>query len=732
MRTGGYIILFLLFSSVQYAQEPRYHHVFFDNSLMEESWFYSKTSYESPSFILNVQGRLPVENSMFFTPGNSLQLNYTSRPEGNWTVKLENPQWRGKDFIKSGNFLRLWLYITGETKPEHLPQIAIGVKDEILSGYLSMENYINSYQPNKWVQVKIPFKDLKDSGGSKFFQIESIEILQVMLKQPAHGEGEHRLFIDQVEIVNGEGTPGNLPAPEILTAKGYERHVDLTWQEVDPELVRYIKVYRSENNKEYFPVGVQSPKEFSRFVDYTGIPGKTYQYKISHLSNDYSESPLSPPVSAQTREMNDEELMEMVQEAAFRYYWDGAEPNSGLARENIPGRKNMIAIGASGFGLMALVVGAERKFVSREEFITRIEKIVSFIENGDTFHGALPHFMDGPTGKVEPFFGKYDDGADLVETFFFMQGLLTVEQYLSNTDPGEKKLRNRISKIWKDVEWDWFLPHDDSPYLYWHWSPEHEWHINHKLIGWNETLITYFLAIASPTNAVSPQMYYSGWASQDTIAQNYRANWGKTLEGSKFYNNETYYGISLNVGVGSGGPLFFTHYSFLGLDPRKLNDKYTNYFENNRDIVLINYRYCCENPGDFEGYGPQRWGLTASDGPWGYKAREAKPEFDDGTIAPTGAISSFPYTPEKSMEALKQFYREDGAFLWGEYGFRDAFNLSQDWTANIFMGLNQAPMVVMIENHRTGLLWDLFIKNPDVSKAIEKLNSTEQEKTRGN
>lgn len=722
MKTGRYILFFLLSSWGNLAQEPEYHHVFFDNSLMEESWFYSNASYESPSFILNVEGRLPVESELFFTPGNSLQLNYTSRPNGNWIVKLNYPQWRGKDFIKAGNYLSLWIYVAEDTKRELLPEIAVGGVDEKLTGYLSMGKYITSYKPNQWLQVKIPLEDLKTSDGGKGAGIKSAEILQVLLKQPLNGNGDHQIFIDQVEILNAEPSRGDMIVPKIITAKGYERHVDLTWEEVDPNLVRYIKVYRAENNMEFLPVGVQSPKEFSRFVDYTGVSGKTYQYKISSLAQDYSESPLSQPVSAQTREMNDEELMEMVQEAAFRYYWEGAEPKSGLALENIPGRKNMIATGASGFGLMALVVGAERKFISREEFITRIEKIVTFIENGDTFHGALPHFMDGPTGKVEPFFGKYDDGADLVETSFFMQGLLTVEQYLSETIPGEKNLRNRISQIWKEVEWDWFKQYKDSPYLYWHWSPKHEWHINHKLIGWNETLITYFLAIASPTHGVAPEMYYTGWASQDTIAQNYRSNWGKTTAGSMFTNKEIYYGIPLKVGVGNGGPLFFTHYSFLGLDPRKLEDKYTNYFENNRDIVLINYRYCCENSGGYEGYSPQSWGLTASDGPWGYMAREPKTEMDDGTIAPTGAISSFPYTPEKSMEALKQFYREYGAFLWGEYGFRDAFNLSQDWTANIFMGLNQAPMVVMIENHRTGLLWDLFMKNEDVQKAVQKIN----------
>ncbi|MCM4159875.1 hypothetical protein FHG64_05370 [Antarcticibacterium flavum] len=721
MRPAAIIIILLIFSPVLRAQEPEYHQVFFDNSLMNDSWFYSTVSYKEPSFILNVEGRLPVENTISFTPGNSLELNYSSHEKGDWEAILKFPQWRGKDFLKAGDHLSLWIYVTGKTQQEHLPQLSIILEDEKDREYIALGDHLNSFKINTWLHVKIPLYHFKISGETQPLKIDSRKILQVLLKQPAQGEGDHKIFIDQVEIYNEEDSQTSLNRPEINSVKAYERHVDLTWENVDPELVRYVKIYRSSNNKDFLPVGIQSPMEYSRFVDYTGVPGKAYQYKISFLANDYSESSLSAPMSATTREMNDEELLEMVQEAAFRYYWEGGEPNSGLARENIPGRKDMIATGASGFGLMALVVGAERNFISREDFVSRIGKIVSFIENGDTFHGALAHFMDGPSGKVEPFFGKYDDGADLVETSFFMQGLLTVEQYLSETDPRENELRKRISQIWEKVEWDWFRQHEDSPFLYWHWSPEHEWHINHKLIGWNETLITYFLAIASPTHPVSPEMYYSGWASQDTIAQNYRSNWGRTFEGSMFTNQETYYGISLEVGVGNGGPLFFTHYSFLGLDPRKMEDEYTNYFENNSNISLINYRYCCENPGNYEGYGPGSWGLTASDGPWGYKAREPKEDMDDGTIAPTGAISSFPYTPQESMAALKHFYREYGSFLWGEYGFRDAFNLSQDWTANIFMGLNQAPMVVMIENHRSGLLWDLFMKNGDVQQAIDNL-----------
>jgi hypothetical protein len=221
-------------------------------------------------------------------------------------------------------------------------------------------------------------------------------------------------------------------------------------------------------------------------------------------------------------------------------------------------------------------------------------------------------------------------------------------------------------------------------------------------------------------------MYYTGWASQDTIAQKYRSAWGKTEDGSMYTNGKTYYGLKLDVGVSNGGPLFFTHYSFMGFNPHLFQDKYTHYFDNNRNIALINYRYCSENLKDYTYYGENCWGLTASDGPWGYKAREPVQRMDDGTIAPTGAIASFPYLPQASMKALKYYYRDCGSFLWGEYGFRDAFNLQEDWCANIYMGLNQAPMIVMIENYRTGLVWKLFMQNKEVQKAVNEIQTIKQ------
>lgn len=402
-------------------------------------------------------------------------------------------------------------------------------------------------------------------------------------------------------------------------------------------------------------------------------------------------------------EMSDEDLLTLVQQQTFRYFWDFAHQPSGMARErNTSG--NLVTVGGSGFGLMAVIVGIERGFISREQGVERLEQVLTFLEGADRFHGAWPHWLDGNTGATLPF-SEYDDGADLVETSFMIQALLSWRQYLNSGSSSEALLVDRINTLWEEVEWDWFTR--DGNVLYWHWSPEHEWRINLPIRGYNEALITYFLAAASPTHPIEAEVYHQGWAGNEAIR-----------------NGQDYYGINLPLGEAMGGPLFFSHYSFLGLDPRGLSDTYANYFEQGRAHTLINRAYAIDNPRQYVGYGPGVWGLTASDNPDGYSAHS--PTNDVGTITPTAALSSMPYTPEESIEALRFFYYYLGDRLWGEYGFYDAFDLTRGWVASSYLAIDQGPIIIMIENYRTGLLWELFMANPEVDVAMEKLGFTQE------
>lgn len=409
-------------------------------------------------------------------------------------------------------------------------------------------------------------------------------------------------------------------------------------------------------------------------------------------------------------QISDEALLDSVQRRTFLYFWDGAEPNSGMAREryHVDGdygkyKKNTVTSGGSGFGIMAIIAGIDRGYVTREQGLERMNRIVSFLEKADSFHGVFPHWWDGETGKVEGFSDK-DNGGDLVETSFLMQGLLTAHQYYVNGSEVEKTLAARIDKLWKAVDWDWHR--NGHNVLYWHWSPEHSWEMNFAIRGYNECLITYVLAACSPTHDVPAAVYNEGWAESGAIIAPHE------IEGYKL--NMRY---QSNSGV---GPLFWAHYSFLGLNPNGLKDKYADYFEEMKNYTLINRAYCIRNPKGYKGYGENSWGLTASYSVNGYAAHEPDEKGDHGVISPTAALSSIVYTPEESMQVMRYLYSM-GDKVWGPYGFYDAFSETDNWYPQRYLAIDQGPISVMIENYRSGLLWKLFMSHPDVQKGLNKL-----------
>ncbi|HRI20851.1 MAG TPA: glucoamylase family protein [Panacibacter sp.] len=404
------------------------------------------------------------------------------------------------------------------------------------------------------------------------------------------------------------------------------------------------------------------------------------------------------------KNLSDTALLELVQKQTFRYFWDFGHPVSGMARERSNGNYDygdeVVTTGGTGFGIMAMIVAADRKWQPRDSISARLLKMVNFLFKAQAYHGVFPHWMDGATGKTIPF-GRRDDGADLVETPFLFQGLLCARQYFGADNDVERELRQRITWLWEETNWNWHT-RDNSDQLYWHWSPNYSWDMNFALRGWNETLITYILAASAPRYPISAEVYHKCWA-----------------ESSHFKNGKEFYGVKLPLGFDYGGPLFFTHYSFLGLNSHDLKDEYANYWEQNYNHTLINYKHCVLNPNHFKGYGENCWGLTAGDTYDGYNAYS--PDNDGGTIAPTAALSAFPYTPEYSMKALKHFYYDLGDKIWSEYGFVDGFNETKNWYANSHLAIDQGPVIVMIENYRTGLLWKLFMSVPEIQNGLNKL-----------
>jgi hypothetical protein len=416
-------------------------------------------------------------------------------------------------------------------------------------------------------------------------------------------------------------------------------------------------------------------------------------------------------------------LLDTVERAAFRYFWDGAEPHSGMAPEriNMDGiypqhDQDVVTTGGSGFGIMAILAGIRRGFITRKQGYERIKKIVDFLSTADRFHGAWPHWMYGPTGKVKPF-SKKDDGGDIVETAFMMQGLLCARQYFRHGNKPEKKLAAEIDKLWRGVDWDWYAPlrpplgGDGGRVLYWHWSPDYGWAMNFPIHGYNECLIAYVLAASSPTHAIPVSAYHEGWAMN-----------------GKIKDSTNHYGYVLQLfrqgRAALGGPLFWTQYSYLGLDPHGLKDEYADYWKENVDQTLINYTWCVKNPLHYKGYGPDNWGLTASYSVKGYAAHAPGDKTDLGVISPTAAISSIPYTPQKSLTAMRYWYEDLHDKIWGYYGFYDAFSETDHWYPQKYLAIDQGPEVVMIENYRSGMLWKLFMSCPEIQHGLKKLGFT--------
>ncbi len=431
-------------------------------------------------------------------------------------------------------------------------------------------------------------------------------------------------------------------------------------------------------------------------------------YQESNNSND--DDPVVEEADAD--ELTDEELLDITQETTFKYFWDYAESNSGAAKEryhpNDPtNSENVVTTGGSGFGLMAILVGIERGFITRVEGYGRLSQILDFFENADRFHGAWPHWINGTNGSVIPF-SDLDNGGDLVETALFVQGLICVKEYFKDGSEEEATLANQADTLWKGVEWDWYTQNENT--LYWHWSPDNGFSINLELKGYNETLIAFILGAASPDYSISPEVYHEGWASNGSIV-----------------SSSTQYNIPLILdyaGTTGTGPLFWAHYSYLGLNPSNLSDQYANYWNLNVNHTSINYEHCVANPNNYLDYGEDCWGLTASysrnsDGSTGYAAHS--PENDLGIISPTAAISSMPYTPEKSLAALHYFYSKKDILL-GDAGFYDAYSPEYDeWVTERYLAIDQGPEIIMIENYRTGLLWNYFMQNQDIQNGLNAL-----------
>lgn len=699
MLTAIILLLFLLETGT--AQEIYFFtegtdNTFYDQGLVDknnlgESYF----EYTFPPGGPQWNDKVPCSTNSY-NGQTSLKFNYTSAENGNWAVSIYRKGWTTAD-ISSMDTLAFYIYAENNLPSYALPLIGVKAANINNSGDVASKLYhLSEYNKNisegKWTKVVLPLSVLFNDSENAALNFTSAK--GILFNQSENNNSSRIIYIDDIVAYR---SLNEIPAVESLTAKGYDSHAELNWIKPLPDLT--YRIYASFDGGQTYSLRTETTENY--YLDF--IPdssrNSTVNYRIVSIYQGNESS--ANEKTAEIRDYNDEELLDMIQRYTFRYFWEGAHHSSGMALERSNGNGKTVASGAGGMGLMAMIVAHEREFYPRDEIKDRILNILEFLENCNRHHGAWSHWYNGDTYQTQPF-SPDDDGGDIVETSYVAQGLIALKNYFSGSDAKSVQIRGKANLLWREVDWNWYR-NGNQNVLFWHWSPNINFQKNMKVTGWNECLVTYIMAASSPTFGVPKEVYEQGWAQNGNMV-----------------NKRNYFNYEINLSPNWGGPLFWLHYSHLGINPHGLKDRYADYWQEHVNTAKIHYEYAVNNPLNHINYSDKNWGLTASDDPYGYTAHQPQTN-DNGTISLTAALASMPYTPQESLMALKYFYRERGKDLFGKLGPFDAFNDNLNWVREAYLGIDQGPIVVMIENYRTGLLWQNVMKDADVQAGLEKL-----------
>ncbi len=688
---------FLIISNTAIAQDIYFFsegtdNTFYDQGIVDVNNLGETTfEYTHPPNGEQWNDKLPCSTTAY-NGATSLKFSYTSSANGNWMVKVFRNDWSAVN-LTSYDKISFYIYSENSLPAVALPQIGIIALDfdgsvEVASKLYNLSDYNNDIPAAQWTKVEIPLNVIIEDSENSALNFATVKAIKFNQSETAN---TRLILIDEL-LASREMS--NVPSPINFTATGYDSHAELNWEQPMEQLS--YKVYASFDDGQNYELRTETTDNF--YMDFVPENGKNKNVKYRAIT--VAEAVESDPVeaTAEITDFTDDELIDMVQRYTFRYFWEGAH-ESGMALERSNG--NAVASGASGMGLMAMIVAHEREYEPQEEIKDRLIKMLNFLETCERHHGAWSHWYNGDTKETRPF-SPDDDGGDIVETSFVAEGLVALKNYFSGDDAKSTQIRTKADQLWKEIDWDWYR-NGEQNILYWHWSPNNNFDKNMKVSGWNECLITYIMAASSPTHGIPKEVYTEGWARSGNIV-----------------NRRTFYTYPINLSPNWGGPLFWLHYTHLGINPHGLTDQYADYWQEYVNTTKIHYEYAIDNPLNHTNYSDKCWGLTASDDPNGYTAH--KPwDNDNGTISPTAALSSMPYAPEEVMKALKYFYRERGSDLFGKYGTYDAFNDNLNWVKEAYIGIDQGPIVVMLENYRTGLLWDMVTEDTDVQAGMNKL-----------
>lgn len=698
------ISVLLLISGLLKAQEIWFFregtdNTFYDQGLVNVNSMGSSTfEYTHPPGLPQFNDKVPCSTTAY--RGNtSLKFSYTSSENGNWHAVIYRNDWSSAD-ISQLDSLSFFVFTESELTGSELPLIGliaakINSNNDIETNLFSPEEFIGDIPAGQWIKISLPLKSVFENSNNTNADFSRVKA--VVFNQSEKNGSSRVLLIDDIVFYKGLT---EIPPPENFSAEGFDSHTELNWK--FPVKGIFYRIYASFDNGNNFELRAETDQNF--YLDF--IPeharNKNIIYRLVSVSNEMESEPVE--INVQTNDFSDEELIDMFQRYAFRYFWEGAHQNTGMISERSNGDDKIVASGATGMGLMAMIVAGERGYRPSEEIKNRVLSILGFLENCERHHGAWSHWYDANTYQTQPF-STYDDGGDIVETSFVAVALIALRNYYTGSDSKSVQIREKAGRLWREIDWNWYR-NGNQNVLYWHWSPNYNFQMNLKVTGWNESLVTYIMAASSPENQIPEAVYHQGWTRNGSMV-----------------NPRTFYGYPVRLSPDWGGPLFWIHYTHLGINPHSLSDNYADYWEECVNTVKVHIEYAVENPKGHANYSEKNWGLTASDDPYGYTAH-APFVNDNGTISPTAALSSMPYTPAESIKALKYFYRERGNELFGKYGPYDAFNDNLGWIQKSYIGINQAPIVIMLENYRTGLLWDIVMKDHDLQAGLQKLGFT--------
>lgn len=714
------ITLSLLLSSVAIGPvlADTYPEVLFENSALGGNYAYSRVEYDGKSWVENVAGKLPVSDSVFFTPGNALSLTYAAIRGGSWQAGISYPGTDRFYIASEGDRLTFKLFAASDMEKTALPKLAV-YQGDTLSNPIDITPYLSGFQRDKWVDVSVPLtaiRDFRPGAG-----INGIQFSQGMADQQIH-----RLYIDQIEFLPADPPQVKLSSQAVLSsAKAYDRHVDLTWQLPLTPSIRYVKVYRSEDNEHFVPVAIR-PIFVQKCTDVVPQSDKTYYYKVAWVDYNYRESPFSNVLEAETKTATDDELLDFIKAAHVNYFIERTEVNSGMHAIQFGIDHATVSVKETGLSLLAQVVGAERRIVSRRALRSRLLRILDFLDEVDRYHGAFPALIDGRSKK-----GVFEvdsvPEADLQATAFLMQGLLVTQAYFQSHDNKADSLTERINALWEAVEWNKFTIEGQESILLDKWSPVSGFKNARPLGGFNASLISYLLALASPEYPVVPEAYNEGLGVARELADTpYSMELANNPSFSvktdpdeaispieyreyPYQRDTTVFGLPITVGD-IDTSLLVAYEPFLALDPRGKRDAFADYYANHVNLTQAYQRR--DNELGNGSFSVDIWGVE-------HQAVYDTAAFQP-VINPAIAIASYAYVPDEAVKSIRMFYEMYGKALFTEYGFRKWIAIQSHAVSDEYDAFNQAAVVVMLENGRTGLIWDLFSNHPAIRPVIEE------------